>query len=56
MGMQYNESLSTADDDGAELRLRPLGMPNFGKGDRSLLTADEAGDYLWQLLLRRVAS
>lgn len=55
MGMQYNESLSTADD-GAELRLRPLGMANFGEGDRSLLTTNEAGRYLWQLLLRRLAA
>ncbi len=55
MGMQYNESLSTTDD-GAELQLRPLGMANFGKGDRSLLTADGAGRYLWQLLRRRLAA
>jgi hypothetical protein len=34
VGMQHNESLSTADD-GAEMRLRPLDMANFGKGERS---------------------
>jgi hypothetical protein len=52
-GMQYNESLSAADD-GFELRLQPLGMTNFGKGDRGLLTAEEAADYLWRLLLQRL--
>ncbi|HZY96074.1 MAG TPA: toll/interleukin-1 receptor domain-containing protein [Candidatus Cybelea sp.] len=54
-GMQYNESLSAADD-GFELRLQPLGMTNFGKGDRGLLTAEEAADYLWRLLLQRLLS
>jgi hypothetical protein len=53
-GIQYNESLSAADD-GFELRLQPLGMANFGKGDRALLSADEAAYYLWRLLLKRLA-
>jgi hypothetical protein len=48
----FNEQLFV-EDDGYELRLKPLGMATFG-ASTGPMTKEEAADYYWRLFMKRL--